>query len=143
MTSTNGFPLATETPFPNDDDMNSVDDGASGPSSYDGAHISTGALVAILVIVAVVAIIGISTAILFFVAKKREWTVRETLRRSARRVVTALTPRSRSEFPRELKDDHPVPPTPRIRPEDLEKGMAQAQAKKLSEAQKKLRAWGR
>ena len=51
--------------------------------------------------------------------------MRENLRRSARKVVTALTPR-RSEFPRSLKDDHShdhIPPTPRLRPEDLEKGL--------------------
>ena len=71
-------------------------------------------------------------AALFYVAKKREWKIREGLRRSAKKVVTALTPR-RSEFPKNVKgssarasrgrvrlDD--VPPTPRLRPEDLEKG---------------------
>lgn len=65
-------------------------------------------------------------------AKKREWKVRENLRKSARKVVTALTPR-RAEFPRELKDGDPrskgrarlddVPPTPKL-PEDLEKGFS-------------------
>ena len=71
----------------------------------------------------------VSSAVLFYLAKKREWRVRENLRRSARKVVTALTPR-RSEFPRSVKGfkdpdrdrDH-VPPTPRLRPEDLEKGL--------------------
>jgi hypothetical protein len=57
--------------------------------------------------------------------------MRETLRRSARKVVTALTPR-RSEFPKSVKDSvgrggrmnklDDVPPTPRIKPSDLEKG---------------------
>lgn len=70
---------------------------------------------------------------LFYIAKKREWTVKETIRQSTRKVVAALTPR-RSEFPRSVKqstdgrsrggrvrlDD--VPPTPRLRPEDIEKG---------------------
>jgi hypothetical protein len=83
----------------------------------------------------------VSTAALFFIAKKREWTMRETLRKSARKVVTALTPR-RTEFPSSVKDgpipthrnrtriEDDVPPTPRIRPEDLEKGLAQAKAKR-------------
>lgn len=80
----------------------------------------------------------VGSAVLFFLAKKNEWKVRETIRRSAKRVKTALTPR-RSEFPRSVKgsfrstrsqnkgrvriDD--VPPTPRIEPEhlDLEKGL--------------------
>ncbi len=57
--------------------------------------------------------------------------MRETIRRSARKVVTALTPR-RSEFPKSVKDSvgrggrmnklDDVPPTPRIKPSDLEKG---------------------
>jgi hypothetical protein len=77
----------------------------------------------------------VASIILFYVAKKREWTMRETLRRSAKKVVTALTPR-RSEFPRSVKDESParsrggpkskyddVPPTPRLKPEDVEKGM--------------------
>ena len=69
---------------------------------------------------------------LFYLAKKREWKVRESIRRSARKVVTALTPR-RSEFPRSVKERRPdgsrgrvrlddVPPTPRL-PRDLEKGL--------------------
>jgi hypothetical protein len=73
----------------------------------------------------------VSTAVLFYIAKKREWKIRETIRRSARKVVNALTPR-RSEFPKSVKefggdsrgrtriDD--TPPTPRIKPGDLEKG---------------------
>jgi hypothetical protein len=71
--------------------------------------------------------------VLFYVAKKREWTVRETIRKSTRKVVAAFTPR-RSEFPRSVKEStgsrsrggrvrlDDVPPTPRLKPEDLEKG---------------------
>lgn len=106
--------------------------GAAGSSPYNGG-LSQGALIAIIVVVSVVGVLGISTAVLFYLAKKREWKVRENIRRSARRVVTALTPR-RSEFPKSIKgsgrssrgrvrlDD--VPPTPRLRPEDVEKGLA-------------------
>ena len=139
--------------------------GASG-STPGAIEISHGALIAIIVIVCVVGVFGskyqsppardpslcrprspppartdhdepVTTSVLFYVAKKREWKVRETIRRSARKVVTALTPR-RSEFPRSVKDgnssksskirgrgvriDDAVPPTPRL-PVDLEKGM--------------------
>ncbi|KAK3186269.1 hypothetical protein K4F52_005033 [Lecanicillium sp. MT-2017a] len=76
--------------------------GASGDSSKNSMSISTGGLIAIIVVVVVVTIMGISTATLFFIAKKREWKVRETLRRSARKVAAALTPR-RSEFPASVK----------------------------------------
>jgi hypothetical protein len=79
------------------------------------------------------------------IAKQREWTMKETIRRSAKKVATALTPR-RSEFPSHLKDsdstislkpskksrgrqNQDVPPTPRLRPEDVEKGLAQAEAR--------------
>jgi hypothetical protein len=96
----------------------------------------------------IIMIVGM--AILFYVAKKREWKIRESIRRSARKVVTALTPR-RSEFPKSVKESSParprsnkgrtrlddVPPTPRLRPEDLEKGLAQAEVKR------KDGKWGR
>ncbi|SPO04866.1 uncharacterized protein DNG_07551 [Cephalotrichum gorgonifer] len=105
--------------------------GASGQDS--GGGISQGAIIAIIVVVVTVSVIGAASAILFYVAKKREWKVRENIRKSARKVVTALTPR-RAEFPRELKDGGPrskrrgrmddVPPTPKLRPEDLEKGLS-------------------
>jgi hypothetical protein len=111
------------------------DAGAAGDSSGNAVSISTGGLVAIIIVVVLVVILGISTAVLFYVAKKREWTVRETMRRSAHKVKTALTPR-RSEFPDSVKDFRPssrrgrerlasdVPPTPRLRPDDVEKGLA-------------------
>lgn len=81
----------------------------------------------------------VASSVLFFVAKKREWTVKETLRRSARKVVTALTPR-RSEFPKSVKESggrsrrDDVPPTPRIRPEylDLEKGLDKSKKKRTN-----------
>lgn len=73
-------------------------------------------------------------AVLFYLTKKKEWKLREKMRRSARKVVAALTPR-RSEFPRSVKEGSgkgargrmrldDVPPTPRLRPEDVEKGLA-------------------
>lgn len=136
-TATNPFPLATEQPYSGPGDAGgggavNNDAGASG-ASPNAMTLSPGAMIAIIVVVVVVGVVGIATAALFFVAKKREWTVRETLRRSTRKVVTALTPR-RSEFPRSVKESNgasrprgrvrldDVPPTPKLRPEDLEKG---------------------
>ncbi|PNY29150.1 Uncharacterized protein TCAP_00921 [Tolypocladium capitatum] len=115
-----------------------VEAGASGKSN--AISMSTGGLIAIVVVVVAVSVIGVTTAALFFIAKKREWKVRERVRRSARKVVTALTPR-RTGFPDSVKqstgssrrgraktaDD--VPPTPRMRPEDVERGLAQAEVK--------------
>ena len=87
-------------------------------------------------------------AVLFYFAKKREWKIRESIRKSARKVVTALTPR-RTEFPKSVKESQSrsrshrgrtrmddVPPTPRLRPEDLEKGLK-------VEVKRKEGGWGR
>ncbi|KAL7951784.1 hypothetical protein V8C42DRAFT_305216 [Trichoderma barbatum] len=139
------FPLATDDSWQGDSGSIITQDGneagASGDSSANSITLSTGALVAIVIVVVVVILIGISTATLFFIAKKREWTIKETIRRSTKKVATALTPR-RSEFPRSVKGStrsnrrgrtkiDEVPPTPRIRPEDLEKGMARSDSKSI------------
>ncbi|KAL0941790.1 uncharacterized protein CTRU02_204554 [Colletotrichum truncatum] len=154
-TTSNYFPLATETYYP----------GGAGDASSPGGHVdndagasgdspgavglSPNAMIAIIVVVSIVGALGIGMAVLFYIAKKREWKIRETMRKSARKVVTALTPR-RTEFPRSVKESNSpprshrgrtrlddVPPTPRLRPEDLEKGLAQAESKR------KLMKWGR
>ncbi|KAJ6788516.1 hypothetical protein PWT90_01630 [Aphanocladium album] len=109
------------------------DAGAAGDSSKNSITLSTGGMIAIIVVVVVVTLIGISTATLFFIAKKREWKVRETLRRSARKVAAALTPR-RSQFPDSVKRSVAAPRPSRLQTassrngilrsssEDLEKG---------------------
>ncbi|KAI0102985.1 hypothetical protein GGR51DRAFT_525246 [Nemania sp. FL0031] len=144
-TSTADFPLSTEDPIPGSSGPGgAVDDAAGAAGSSPGAvQLSHGALIAIIVVVAVVVVLGISTAILFYLAKKREWKVRESIRRSARKVVTALTPR-RSEFPKSVKDSagrssrgrvrlDDVPPTPKLRPEDIEKGLAKSNFRQTPE----------
>ncbi|KAI2628644.1 hypothetical protein GGR54DRAFT_354967 [Hypoxylon sp. NC1633] len=153
--TTDVFPLATDQPYTEGDSGpgsissgGSIDDSAGASGSSPGAvQISHGAIVAIIVVVAVVCVLGISTAVLFFVAKKREWKVREGIRRSARKVVAALTPR-RSEFPKSVKDSSrghvrldEVPPTPKLRPEDVEKGLAQSSIRQGSEGRSKK--WAR
>ncbi|KAI3320202.1 hypothetical protein HD806DRAFT_538397 [Xylariaceae sp. AK1471] len=148
-TNTADFPLATTDPYPgNDNAGGAVDDAAGAAGSSPGAvQLSHGALIAIIVVVAVVVVGGISTAVLFYLAKKREWRVRESIRRSARKVVTALTPR-RSEFPRSVKESsgrssrgrvrlNDVPPTPKLRPEDIEKGLAKSNFRQSPEGRSK------
>ncbi|KAK4150877.1 hypothetical protein C8A00DRAFT_36492 [Chaetomidium leptoderma] len=140
MADTGGhFPLAGEG-YGDDSTIDGNIAGAAGTST-GGLVLSRGALIAIIVVVVVVALFGIASSILFFIAKKREWTVKETLRRSARKVVTALTPR-RSEFPKSVKEStsggrsrlDDVPPTPRIKPEylDLEKGLDKPKKKRAN-----------
>ncbi|KAI0846145.1 hypothetical protein F5Y00DRAFT_149606 [Daldinia vernicosa] len=157
--TSDSFPLATDEPY-NEGDSGpgsissggSIDDSAGASGSSPGVvQISHGAIVAIIVVVAVVCVLGISTAVLFYLAKKREWKVRESIRRSARKVVTALTPR-RSEFPRSAKESsgnssrgrlrlNDVPPTPKLRPEDVEKGLAQSTTRE--DSQKRGKKWTR
>jgi hypothetical protein len=135
MADTADFPLTGDGGQDRGGGAVDSDAGAAGPST-GGMVLSQGAMVAIIVVVVVVALFGTASSVLFFVAKKREWTMKETLRRSARKVVTALTPR-RSEFPRSVKESggrsrlDDVPPTPRIRPEylDLEKGAGKPKKK--------------
>ncbi|KAI0200956.1 hypothetical protein F4808DRAFT_427378 [Astrocystis sublimbata] len=148
-TNTADFPLATDDPYAYSGPApGAVDDNAGAAGDSPGAaQLSHGALIAIIVVVAGVVILGISTAVLFYLAKKKEWRVRENIRRSARKVVTALTPR-RAEFPRSAKDSSAraargrvrlddVPPTPKLRSEDVEKGLAQAGYRQVSDARGK------
>ncbi|OAQ99558.1 hypothetical protein LLEC1_01322 [Akanthomyces lecanii] len=120
-----------------------TDAGASGDSSKNSITLSTGGMIAIIVVVVVIALIGASTATLFFIAKKREWKVRETLRRSARKVAAALTPR-RSQFPDSVKRSVGAPSSSRLKTassrdgilrssgDDLEKGYSQKEKAKKS-----------
>ncbi|KAK4043137.1 hypothetical protein C8A01DRAFT_43918 [Parachaetomium inaequale] len=140
MADIENFPLAVDGSDGPDGSIDGSSAGAAGPSS-GGVVLSHSALVAIIVVVVVVAVFGIASSALFFVAKKREWTVRETIRRSARKVVTVLTPR-RSEFPKSVKEGRSrlddVPPTPRIKPEylDLEKGLDKPKKKRANFSRK-------
>jgi len=69
------------------------DAGASG-SGNSFVNISTADQIAIIVVAVVVGVFGIGSAILYYFAKKRQWELREKLRRSARSIKTALTPRA-------------------------------------------------
>ncbi|OAA70484.1 hypothetical protein ISF_02458 [Cordyceps fumosorosea ARSEF 2679] len=91
--------------------------GAAGDSSKNSINLSTGGMIAIIIVVVVVVIVGVSTATLFFIAKKREWKVREKLRRSARKVAAALTPR-RSQFPDSVKRSVEAPKSSRLQTSD-------------------------
>ncbi|KAF7191230.1 hypothetical protein HII31_07253 [Pseudocercospora fuligena] len=63
-----------------------TDAGASGSQS-GGFTLSRGGLIAICIIVAVVALFGIVTLSLFIIAKRRQWTMRQTLKRASRRLT--------------------------------------------------------
>ncbi|KAF2726196.1 hypothetical protein K431DRAFT_299296 [Polychaeton citri CBS 116435] len=69
----------------NGGDPDGTDAGASGTSS-GSFSISTGAMAAIIVIIVLV-VIFVSTLALFIVAKRRQWTIRQTLKRASRRLT--------------------------------------------------------
>ncbi|KAM3509572.1 hypothetical protein MY11210_006262 [Beauveria gryllotalpidicola] len=104
--------------------------GAAGDSSKNSITLSTGGMIAIIIVVVVVVIIGVSTASLFFIAKKREWKVRETLRRSARKVATVLTPR-RSQFPDSVKCSVAAPRSSRLQTADSRDGIVKTSTEDL------------
>jgi len=123
------------------------DAGASGTDS-ESITLSRGAIIAIIVIVVSVIIFGIVSATLFYIAKKRSWEVRKSIRRSAKKVATALTPR-RTTFPKDVRRGSrglqridEVPPTPRRGSNDVEKASAKLEAFEFSEPPKKSR-WNR
>ncbi|KKZ68254.1 hypothetical protein EMCG_06077 [[Emmonsia] crescens] len=72
----------------------------SGKGSF---NISQSGIIAIAVIVGVVVILGITSAILFYIAKKRSWEVRASIRRSAKRLTAPITPRRFSTAPTSSK----------------------------------------
>jgi len=121
-----------------------TDAGAAGPDS-GSINISKGGVIAIVVCVVFVVIVGITSSVLWYLAKKRSWEIRATIRRSAKRVATALTPR-RSTFPKDVQqrrstrgasriDD--IPPTPKVRSFDVEKGPSKISSFEMSEPPKK------
>ncbi|KAL5358464.1 hypothetical protein BJX96DRAFT_173462 [Aspergillus floccosus] len=73
--------------------------GAEGPSS-EGVGMSSTGMIVLCTIVGVVVVIGISSAVLFVVAKKRQWAMREAIRRSARHVTQAIKTPLTPRFPR-------------------------------------------
>ncbi|KAK2821843.1 hypothetical protein FQN49_007617 [Arthroderma sp. PD_2] len=92
---------ATPTPYAKPVDYEGVIPGSigdsgsgmsTGASGADGGSIKLprGAQIAIIIVVVIVVIIGITTGILFYQAKRRQWTMRETMRYSARRVAESI-----------------------------------------------------
>ncbi|EXJ93008.1 hypothetical protein A1O3_01564 [Capronia epimyces CBS 606.96] len=94
------------------DPQDSADAGAAGPDT-GSVNLSRGATVAIAVVVSIVVVLGITLAVLYFLAKKKQWKIKEGLRRSVRRVGSAvkavtspMTPKMMS-FPRATKNRYP------------------------------------
>ncbi|KAI9783621.1 MAG: hypothetical protein M1816_001212 [Peltula sp. TS41687] len=63
--------------------------GAAGPSS-GAIDLSRGGMIAIILVAVLVGGGGIASAILFYIAKKRQWEIRKSIRKSARRLTSNL-----------------------------------------------------
>ncbi|CBF79581.1 hypothetical protein AN7532.2 [Aspergillus nidulans FGSC A4] len=124
--------------------------GAAGKSG--GGGMSTGGMIALCVIVGVVVILGFSSAALFYIAKKRQWAMREALRRSAKQVVravkTPLTPRfPRSQRPLTPDGDSDAADrsAPRVKPArkptDVEKDAVITSNEASKSSETKPRGW--
>ncbi|KAK2744240.1 hypothetical protein FQN57_004325 [Myotisia sp. PD_48] len=69
---------------------NIEEEGGSGKNSGGSVNLSKNGQIAIIVIVTVVVVLGVASAILFYLAKKRQWEMRKKIRRSARRVAESI-----------------------------------------------------
>ncbi|RHZ46565.1 uncharacterized protein CDV56_104168 [Aspergillus thermomutatus] len=101
---------------------------------------------------------AVSSTALFFVAKKRQWAMRETIRRSARQVAQAIKTPLTSRFPKvpeqlrrtQTKEDKKETRNQRLN--DLEKGFKTSNSSNRSVLvtagepaqgdEKKTRGWG-
>ncbi|OAP55967.1 hypothetical protein AYL99_10119 [Fonsecaea erecta] len=85
------------------------DAGAAGPDT-GSVNLSKGATIAIALVVSLVVVLGAAMTILFYLAKKRQWKIKESLRRSARKVgnvvkavTTPITPKKMTFSPIEKR----------------------------------------
>ncbi|KAF2279729.1 uncharacterized protein EI97DRAFT_359462, partial [Westerdykella ornata] len=107
-----------------DNPQDPSDAGAAGASK--GAFtLSKGGLVAIIVVAVVVAVAGTASATLFWLAKKRQWDVRQSIRRASRRLTGRATEPSKRQNRRTgMRLDSPPPPRTNKQNRDVEKGLA-------------------
>jgi hypothetical protein len=100
---------------------------------------------------------AVTSTVLWYLAKKRSWEIKATIRRSAKRVATALTPRRTTfgkdalQIPKSARSKRDsrgmtkledVPPTPGLTTYDLEKANAKADEIELKNTGKFSR-WAR
>ncbi|KAI9883117.1 MAG: Multiple RNA-binding domain-containing protein 1 [Watsoniomyces obsoletus] len=105
----------------------SVDSAAGASGSSSSFNLSRGGMVAIIVVAVLVGGGGLASAALFYIAKKRQWEVRKSLRRSARRLTGGLNVSGKNQRASRRQTGVKLPPTPRFAPNsketvDLEKG---------------------
>ncbi|KZM26131.1 uncharacterized protein EKO05_0010589 [Ascochyta rabiei] len=73
------------------DNPQDADDAGAAGSSRGAFELSSGGLIAIIVVAVIVVIGGIGSATLWWLAKKRQWDVRQSIRRASRRITGRST----------------------------------------------------
>ncbi|PKY03018.1 hypothetical protein P168DRAFT_345512 [Aspergillus campestris IBT 28561] len=128
------------------------DAGAEGPSSESSVGVSSEGMIILCTIVGVVVLIGVSSAALFVVAKRRQWAMRETITRSARQVTQAIKTPLTPRFPRmkpQGRDDGGgargggMRGIAKQQTKDVEKGsVSDEDVKKKGDDRRESRGWG-
>jgi len=111
----------------NDNPVDPSDAGAEG-AAKGAFSLSNGAIAAIIVVAVVVVLGGIASATLWWLAKKRQWDVRASIRRASRRFTGRASPDSKQNRQNRRTGIRLNSPPPgknsKPRPErDIEKGM--------------------
>ncbi|KAI9800946.1 MAG: hypothetical protein M1833_003083 [Piccolia ochrophora] len=131
-------------------------DSAAGAAGESGSfQLSQGAIIAIVVVAVIVGLGGVGSAVLFYIAKKRQWEIRKSIRRSARRLTGNFSAARKSGVPPTPRGGKPkagprfndaVPETPRTHRfntlQDLEKGGRGPEVKAVKKGEGEAKAEG-
>ncbi|KAF2250256.1 hypothetical protein BU26DRAFT_408267, partial [Trematosphaeria pertusa] len=106
-----------------DNPQDPSDAGAAG-ASKGAFSLSRGGLIAIIVVAVLVAVGGVGSAVLFWLAKKRQWDVRQSIRRASRRLTGRSDVSKRQNRRTGVRLNSPPPARNAKVPErDVEKGL--------------------
>ncbi|KAF2649892.1 hypothetical protein K491DRAFT_771312 [Lophiostoma macrostomum CBS 122681] len=109
-----------------DDNPQDPDDAGAQGADKGSFSLSQGGLIAIIVVAVIVAVAGTASAILFWLAKKRQWNVRQSLRRASRRLTGRSDVSKRQNRRTGVRLNSPPPSkarAPSRTDKDVEKGL--------------------
>ncbi|KAH7119597.1 hypothetical protein B0J11DRAFT_64256 [Dendryphion nanum] len=109
-----------------EDNPQDPDEAGAAGTSKGAFNLSKGGLVAIIVVAVLVAVIGIASAVLFWLAKKRQWDVRQSIRRASRRFTGRADTSNRQNRQNRrtgVRLNSPPAPKNRTQNRDVEKGL--------------------
>ncbi|KAF2713753.1 hypothetical protein K504DRAFT_369120 [Pleomassaria siparia CBS 279.74] len=109
-----------------DDNPQDPNDAGAAGASQDAFSLSKGGMAAIIIVVVIVAVGGAASAVLFWLAKKRQWNVRQSIRRASRRLTgRSEVPNKRQNRRTGVRLNSPPPPknAKARQDKDVEKGL--------------------